>query len=399
MKPLKRSATVVILSGALILSLCMGVRQSFGLFLAPVTLDLGIGRESFALALAIQNLLWGLIQPVTGMIADRFGAGRVVVAGAAVYTLGLIHMSGAETVLDLHLGAGLLVGFGTAATGFAVVLGAVGRLVAPGRRSMALGVASAGGSFGQFVIAPAGQALIAAQGWPGALITLALITALMAPLALALAGPPDGGRHAEASPMTLGQAIGEASGHSGYRYLSSGFFVCGFQVAFIAVHLPAYLGDVGLTGETAALALALIGFFNIIGTFVCGALGGIYSKKYLLSLLYLLRSLAVAVFLVAPKTETTVLGFAAAMGFLWLGTVPLTSGLVGQIFGVRYLSTLFGIVFLSHQIGSFLGVWLGGYAFDVLGTYDPVWMGSIVLGIGAALLHLPINEQPLRSST
>jgi predicted MFS family arabinose efflux permease len=395
----KRPAGMVILCGALILSVCMGVRQSFGLFLPPMTLDLGIGREAFALALALQNLLWGLFQPLTGMIADRFGAGRVVVAGAAVYALGLIHMSGAATLFDLNLGAGLLVGFGTAASGFAVVLGAVGRLVAAERRSMALGIVSAGGSFGQFVIAPAGQALIAAQGWPGALITLALFAALMAPLALALAGRPGGQGQTEAPAMTLTQAIREATGHSGYRYLSLGFFVCGFQVAFIAVHLPAYLGDLGLTGETAALALALIGFFNILGTFACGALGGLYSKKYLLSLLYLLRALVITAFLLVAKTETTVLVFAAAIGFLWLGTVPLTSGLVGQIFGVRYLSTLFGIVFFSHQMGSSLGVWLGGYAFDTLGSYDPVWMASIVLGIGAAILHLPIAEQAIRSPT
>ncbi len=399
MTALKRPASAVILCGALILSVCMGVRQSFGLFLPPMTLDLGIGREAFAFALALQNLLWGLFQPLTGMVADRFGAGRVVVAGAAVYALGLTHMSGAATIVDLNLGAGLLVGFGTAATGFAVVLGAVGRLVAVERRSMALGVVSAGGSFGQFVIAPAGQALIAAQGWPGALITLALFAALMAPLALALAGRPGGQGQTEVPAITLIQAIREAAGHSGYRYLSLGFFVCGFQVAFIAVHLPAYLGDVGLTGETAALALALIGFFNILGTFACGALGGLYSKKYLLSLLYLLRALAITTFLLAPKTEATVLVFAAAIGFLWLGTVPLTSGLVGQIFGVRYLSTLFGIVFFSHQMGSSLGVWLGGYAFDVLGSYDPIWMASIVLGIGAALLHLPIAEQAVRSPT
>ncbi|MDP6883209.1 MAG: MFS transporter [Rhodospirillales bacterium] len=395
---MKRPASVVILCGALILSVSMGVRQSFGLFLAPMTFDLGIGREAFAFALAVQNLLWGLFQPLTGMIADRFGAGRVVVFGAAVYALGLIHMSGAATIAELNFGAGLLVGLGTAATGFAVVLGAVGRLVPPGRRSLALGVASAGGSFGQFVVAPAGQALITAQGWPGALVTLAVVAALIAPLALALAGRPGGQSEGEAPALTLAQAIREATGHGGYRYLTLGFFVCGFQVAFIAVHLPAYLGDIGLTGETAALALALIGFFNIVGTFACGALGGIYSKKYLLSLLYLLRALVIAVFLMAPKTETTVLVFAAAIGFLWLGTVPLTSGLVGQIFGVRYLSTLFGIVFFSHQMGSFLGVWLGGYAFDALGSYDPVWMGSIALGLGAALLHLPINEKPLRAS-
>ena len=393
---MKRTALLVVLGGALIVTLGMGIRQSFGLFLSPMIQDLGLGRETFAFAMALQNLLWGLFQPVTGVIADRFGAARVVVVGAMVYALGLIAMSGATSPLMLSLGAGLLVGIGLAATSFAVILGAVGRLVTPARRSMALGVVTAGGSFGQFIMAPVGQELIAAQGWSGALITLALVAAAMAPLAVAVAGRAAGAPDRGTAPETPTGAIAEASAHSGYRYLTLGFFVCGFQVTFVAVHLPAYLNDAGLTASTAAAALALIGFFNIIGTYACGALGGRYSKKYLLSGLYGLRSVVIAIFLVAPKTETTVLVFAAAIGVLWLGTVPLTSGLVAQIFGVRYMSTLFGIVFFSHQLGSFAGVWLGGYAFDTTGSYDSVWMGSIVLGLAAAMLHLPIAERPLR---
>ena len=393
---MKRTALLVVLCGALIITLGMGIRQSFGLFLHPITQDLGLGRETFAFALAMQNVLWGLFQPLTGMIADRFGAARVVVVGAMFYALGLIVMSGATSPMMLNLGAGLLMGIGMAGTGFAVILGAVGRLVTPARRSMALGVVTAGGSFGQFVMAPVGQQLIATQGWSGALITLALAAAAMAPLAVAMAGRAAAAPDRGTAPDTLSGAIAEASAHSGYRYLTLGFFVCGFQVTFIAVHLPAYLNDAGLTAATAAAALALIGFFNIIGTYACGALGGRYSKKYLLSGLYGLRSVVIAAFLLAPKTETTVLVFAAAIGFLWLGTVPLTSGLVAQIFGVRYMSTLFGIVFFSHQLGSFVGVWLGGYAFDTTGSYDSVWMVSIVLGLAAAMLHLPIAERPLR---
>jgi predicted MFS family arabinose efflux permease len=376
----------------------MGIRQTFGLFLSPMSIDLGIGRESFALAMAIQNILWGVAQPVTGMIADKYGAGRVLVVGTAAYVAGLVIMSGATSVSDLQLGGGVFVGLAMSCTSFAVVLGAIGRAVPAEKRSMALGLASAGGSFGQFIMAPVGQGLIAANGWAGALVAMAVVALLMAPLAIVLAGRPasSGSKGTEAISQSLSEALGEAGRHGGFWYLTIGFFVCGFQVVFIAVHLPAYLGDIGLSASLGATALALIGFFNIVGTWLCGFLGGRYSKKYVLSGLYTLRSLVIVLFLVAPKTEATVLVFAAAIGLLWLGTVPLTSGLVAQIFGVRYMSTLFGIVFLSHQVGSFLGVWLGGVVFDATGSYDAIWIASVLLGLAAAALHLPIAERPLR---
>jgi predicted MFS family arabinose efflux permease len=260
---------------------------------------------------------------------------------------------------------------------------------------MALGVVSAGGSFGQFIMAPVGQQLIGAQGTAGALLSLAVLSLVMAPLAIGVAQRGQAGS-AIAVQQSLGNALSEAGRHPGFWYLTAGFFVCGFQVVFIAVHLPAYLNDLGLAPALGATALALIGFFNVIGTWSCGVLGGQYSKKYLLSSLYITRALVIAVFLAAPKSEAVVLGFAAVLGLLWLGTVPLTSGLVAQIFGVHYLSTLFGIVFLSHQLGSFLGVWMGGIVYDSMGSYDPIWFASIALGIIAALLHLPIADQPLR---
>lgn len=411
MIPLSPRAKLVLVCGALLLTLAMGIRQTFGLFLAPMSTDLGLGREAFAFAMALQNLLWGALQPLTGMIADRFGAVPVLLAGTAAYALGLVVLSGAAGPWDLYAGGGVLVGLAMSATSFSIVLGVVGRVVAAERRSMALGVVSAGGSFGQFIMAPVGQQLIAAQGTTGALLSLALLSLLMAPLAIGMAQrrqgtvlPPAAGAEAErgrpvphsAGEQSLVHALSEAGHHGGFWYLTAGFFVCGFQVVFIAVHLPAYLNDLGLDPALGATALALIGFFNIIGTWSCGALGGRYPKKVLLSSLYITRALLIAVFLVVPKTEAVVLVFAAAMGLLWLGTVPLTSGLVAQIFGVQYLSTLFGIVFLSHQLGSFLGVWMGGIVYDSTGSYDAIWMASIVLGVLAALLHLPIADRPLR---
>jgi predicted MFS family arabinose efflux permease len=400
-----RGALLAFLSGAAILTIAMGIRQTFGLFMGPVCLALDIGREDFGLAIAVQNLLWGAAQPVMGALADRWGVMRVLVAGALAYAAGLATMASAGSLAGIHLGGGLLVGLGLSCASFAVVLGAVGRAVPPERRSAALGLASAGGSFGQFVMAPVGQELIAAVGWADAFLTMALLALTIAPLAVGLAlGVAPARRHPSAgtSPPTarqsLRQALAEARDHRGYWYLTLGFFVCGFQVVFIGVHLPAYLADRGLTPDVAAMALAFIGFFNIIGTWACGVLGGRYSKKHLLAGLYLVRSIAIAVFVAAPKTEATVLAFAAVIGVLWLGTVPLTSGLVGQIFGVQYLGTLFGLVFFSHQLGSFLGVWLGGLAFDLTGSYDAVWLASIGLGLIAAVLHLPISERPLRTA-
>ncbi len=394
-----KKATILIICGGLILSLAMGIRQTFGLFMGPVTADLGIGREGFALAMAVQNLLWGAFQPLTGMIADKFGAARVIAAGALIYAAGLLFMANMTNITGLHIGGGVLIGIAMAATGFSVVLGAVARSVPQSRRSMALGVVSAGGSFGQFAMAPVGQALISAQGWSGAFFAMAMLSVMMVPLALAVAGrsaDQRGGETDQRASQTLAQALKEAGGHRGFIYLTTGFFVCGFQVVFVAVHLPAYLMDLGLPAAAGAKALALIGIFNIAGTYVCGALGGRYSKKWLLAALYILRALVIAIFLVAPKSEVSVYIFAAALGLLWLGTVPLTSGLVGQIFGVRYLSTLFGIVFFGHQLGSFLGVWLGGYVYDATGSYDSIWIASIILGIAAALIHLLIAEQPVQ---
>ena len=401
-------AIFALASGALILTLAMGIRQTFGLFMGPVCLALDIGREQFGLAMAVQNILWGAAQPFAGAIADRFGALKVLVAGSLAYASGLVLMASAGTFAAFQTGAGLMVGLGLSCVSFAVVLGAIGRAVPPKRRSAAFGLASAGGSFGQFAMAPVGQAMIASLGWSQAFLVMAGFALAMAPLALILVHAGSAGANAEPAPASLlpassapaGEglqaALREAGRHPGFWYLNAGFFVCGFQVVFIAVHLPSYLADLGMTPALAATALAMIGFFNIIGTWGCGLLGGHYSKKRLLSALYAVRALTIAVFLAIPKTETTVLAFAAAIGLLWLGTVPLTSGLVGQIFGVRYLSTLFGLVFFSHQVGSFLGVWLGGVVYAWTGSYDAIWLASIVFGLAAALLHLPIREQALR---
>jgi len=394
---LRRNAPLVILFGGLLVTISMGIRHGFGLFMPPMTEHLGIGRETFAFALASQQLLWGLFQPFTGAMADRWGSGRTLVLGTVVYGLGLVVMSEASTILELNLGAALLIGFGLSATSFAVVLGAVGRVVSPEKRSMAFGIVSAGGSFGQFAVAPIAQNLIGIQGWSQALVSLALIAAAMAPVALLLTGraadsPEDssGGVH-----QTIRQAVAEASKHRGFIYLTAGFFVCGWQVGFIMVHLPAYIQDVNLPASMAAWALGLIGFFNIIGTYGCGWLGDRYSRKHLLSLLYLVRSAAVAVFLVSAKTEASILIFSATIGLLWLGTVPLTSSLVAQIFGARYMTTLFGIVFLGHQVGSFLGIWLGGWMFDATGSYTWFWIGSIAFGIFGAIIHMPIADGPV----
>ena len=392
---LRRNVWVVIACGFLVSSLSMGIRQNLGLMLPPMTLDLGLGREAFAFAMALQNILWGVFTPLIGAVADKWGSGRMIVIGGLVYAGGLVVMGNAQDAADLNLGAGLLMGFAQAATGFAVVLGAVARRVSPAKRSLALGIASAGGSFGQFYMAPISQGLIETWGWSTALIYIGAFAVIMSVLAAALAGKASDTDEGDAS-QTMGEAVREAGTHSGYLYLTAGFFVCGFQISFVAVHLPAFLQDAGFAASIGATAIALIGLFNIAGTYACGALGGKYSKKYLLSGLYFARAAVIAVFLVMPKTESTVLVFASALGVLWLGTIPLTSGLVGQIFGVRYMSTLFGIVFMSHQLGSFIGVWWGGWTFDTTGSYDQVWIASIALGLAAGFLHLPIAEKPLR---
>jgi len=386
----------VIFSAAAIVTIAMGVRQAFGLFLPDMSTDLSIGRSSFGLSLALQNLLFGLAQPFVGALADRHGAGRVVAGGTLLYAAGLIAASLAGSAIGLHLSFGLMVGMALSATTFVVVLGAVGRVVTPERRSMAFGIVTAGGSLGQFLVVPAGQLLIGELGWRMALVALAGLIAVMLALAVGVSGKPQAaGVQAGGDGQTLRQALGEAAGNRGFWLLNAGFFVCGFHVAFIATHFPAYLTDKGLGLAIGANALALVGLFNIFGSYLFGVWGGKWSKKGLLAALYAARGVVMIAFLAAPLTPVSALLFAAAMGFLWLGTVPLTSGLVGQIFGMRYLSTLYGIVFLGHQLGSFCGAWIAGLMFDWTGSYDSIWVASVALGFIAALVHLPISERPV----
>ncbi len=381
---------VIILCGATAMTLSLGIRASFGLFLGPMSVDLAMSREAFAIALAAQNLLWGIVAPFAGAIADKYGPIRVCMVGGVVYAAGLVLAASGASVGIVQLGLAA-VGIALGIAGFSVVLGAVGRAAPPEHRSLALGIASAGGSFGQFAIVPVSQAFVTSYGWSTALMLLAVISFMLVPLAYGLGER----KMVPGMNQTLGEAVREASGHSGFWFLTAGFFVCGFQVTFVAVHLPAFIADKGLPAWLGAASLSLIGLFNIAGTLIAGWLGGRYRKKYVLSLLYLLRSLAFVLFLVAPVSETSVLVFGAALGFLWLGTVPLTSGLVAQIFGPAYMSMLYGGVFLSHQLGSFLGAWLGGRVYDATGSYDAIWWASVALGIAAAVLHAPIADRPL----
>ena len=385
---------LVIAGGALITLIAIGVRSSFGLFLQPVSHDLGFGRGVFAFSIALQNLIWGAAQPFAGAIADRYGTGRVVAVGAFLYGLGLLIMARSSDALTLTIGAGFFVGVGLAATGFPVIFAAVSRAVPDKHRSLVLGLTTAAGSVGQFLLVPVGQLFLASYGWPLAFVLLGLVSFVIAPLAAMVAGKPK--LPVVGLPThTMRAALGEAARHPGYRLLNAGFFVCGFHVAFIATHLPAYLGDIGLPVGTGAWALALIGLFNIVGSFSAGVLGGRLSKKYLLTTIYAARAVVITLFVIAPVSELTVLLFAASIGLLWLSTVPLTSGLVAQIFGPRYMATLFGVVFFSHQFGSFLGIWLGGIVFDLTGTYNTVWWASVVLGVVSALLHWPIDDRPM----
>jgi MFS family permease len=359
-----------------------------------MTLAHGWGRETFAFALAMQNLLWGITQPLTGLIADRYGAGKVLLAGAVLYVLGLVGMAWATTGTGFVFSAGILIGIGLSGTTFSIIYGVIGRITRPEKRSMALGIAGAAGSFGQFALLPVTQSLISGFGWLEALLILALIAALMAPLSTVLAEPH---RDLSASRHTQSawDAIHEAFAHNGFKLLTLGYFVCGFQVVFIGVHLPAYLSDQGLSANVGVTCLALIGLFNIFGTFGAGWLGGRYSKKHLLAGIYITRSVVIIAFLAAPLTPTTAYLFAMAIGLLWLATVPLTNGIVAQVFGVSYLSMLGGFVFLSHQVGSFLGAWLGGVLFDSTGSYDIVWGIIILLGVLAMAINLPIDQRPV----
>ena len=389
-----RTATLILVCGSIVVSLSLGIRHTFGLFMQPMTQDLGWSREAFSFAIAMQNLMWGAGGPVTGWLADRWGAGKVVFGGGVLYAAGVALMAYSTTPFMFTIAAGLLVGLGLSATTFSVIYGAVGRAIAPEKRAMALALVGAAGSFGQFLLVPTGQFLIGGMGWFAALAGLTLAAALMVPLALGTAEQPHaGGAHAVA--QSAGEAMREAFAQRAFWLLTLGYFVCGFQVVFIGAHLPSYVLDKGLTANVGMLALALIGLFNIFGTYGFGVLGGRKSKKNLLAGLYLARSVIIVVFLLIPLSPTSVAVFAAAMGLLWLGTVPLTNGLVAQIFGVRYLAMLSGFVFFSHQLGSFLGVWLGGLVFDKTSSYDIVWMICIALGVVAALINLPVDERPL----
>ena len=385
----------LILSGATIMALTFGLRQSFGLYLPPISMELEAGREAFALGMGMMNLVWGLGSPIAGAIADRYGAGRVALVGGFCYAGGIAAMSLEGSGAHL-VGAGVLIGAGLSGAGLTVVLGAVGRGVAPERRSTALGIASVGGSIGQFVSLPYVHILITGFGWSDSLLILALTALIIVPLAWGLRN--GGPRPSEPAPP-LAVALREVRAHKGFWFLTTGFFVCGFHLAFIGIHLPAYLSDKALPPSLGATALAVIGFCNIIGTLGCGYLGEHFQKKNVLSLLYLLRTLAIVGFLATPISEVSVIVFAAAMGFLWLGTVPLTSGIVSVIFGPANMSMLFGIVFLSHQMGGFLGAWLAGLLYDSLNSYDVMWALSIALGLATAVLHLPIRETPISRPT
>ncbi len=389
-----RTPIVILACGTVVLLLSFGIRTSFGLFLKPITGEFGWGREAFATAIGIQVLLWGLAQPFAGAVADKYGAGRVVAVCGVMYALGVALMARTSSPFDFTLTAGLLVGLGLTGTGFPIILAVIGRSVEARRRSLFLGLAAAGGSSGQLLMVPLGQAFLEAYGWMTALGLLAALSFTMVPLAAALAGRPrvEAGREARQS---FAEAIREAGGHGGYWFLNAGFFVCGFHVMFIATHLPAFIVDQGAAASLGAWALALIGFGNMVGSTIWGFLGGHYSKRYLLSGLYLARAVVISIFVLTPVSDTSILVFSLVMGVLWLGTVPLTSGLVAQIFGVRYMATLFGFVFLSHQLGGFLGVWLGGYVFDATGSYDIVWWVAVALAVAASFLHMPINERPV----
>jgi len=385
--------TVLIASGV-VLTLAMGVRHGLGFWLQPISQTHGWTRETFSLALALQNLLWGAFGPFAGMACDRIGTARVIVLGAFLYAAGLLWMALVSQPALFVIGSGVLIGAALACTAFGAVSGIVGRSAPPEKRSWAFGISSAAGSFGQFLMMPVEQQLISITGWQHAFFWLAALVLLaMLPMALRLKEPPP---VANASGQSIGQAIREAFGHRSFILLLSGYFVCGFQVVFIGAHLPSYLKDKGIMNpNVAVLALALIGLFNIFGSYYAGKLGGMLPKRYLLSAIYSLRTVAIGLFLLAPLSAWSVYLFAAAMGLLWLSTVPLTNGIVAGIFGVRYLSMLSGFVFFSHQVGSFLGVWLGGWLFTRQGSYDTVWTITLVLGVFAALINLPLREQAI----
>lgn len=385
----------VLIASGIVLTLAMGVRHGFGFWLQPISQAHGWTRETFSLALALQNLMWGAFGPFAGMAADRFGTARVVITGAVLYMAGLLWMALVDQPVLFVVGSGVLIGGALSCTAFGAISGIIGRVAPEAKRSWAFGISGAAGSFGQFVMMPVEQQLILATGWQYAFFILAALVVLaMIPMAFWLREPPV--VKAGTGEQSIWGATTEAFAYRPFLLLVAGYFVCGFQVVFIAVHMPAYLKDNGIMDpNVAVMALALIGLFNIFGSYYAGKLGGILPKRYLLSSIYISRAVIISLFLLAPLSAWSVYLFSAAMGLLWLSTVPLTNGVVAGIFGVKYLSMLSGFVFFSHQVGSFLGVWLGGYLYTKQGNYDTVWMITIALGVFAALINLPINEKPI----
>jgi len=388
--PPRLSMTQVLLCGAFIVTLSMGIRHGFGLWLQPITMDRGWTRETFAFALAIQNLAWGLAGPLAGMLADKYGAFRVLLVGSVLYAAGLVLMALATSGLAFTGSAGLLLGLAQSGTTYAVIYGVIARQVDPMKRSWAMGVAAAAGSFGQFLMVPVENWLISAWGWQNALFVLGCAALAIMPLAFGLKEPPAAAHTGHR--QSVGSALREAFAYPSFRLLMAGYFVCGFQVVFIGVHMPSYLKDKGLSPDVATMALALIGLFNVFGTYAAGTLGQKLAKRHILAAIYILRAVAIVIFLWAPLTPWSVYVFSAVMGLLWLSTVPPTNAIVAQIFGVQYMSMLGGFVFLSHQIGSFLGAWLGGRLYGTTGSYDIVWWIAVALGVFAALINLPVRE-------
>ena len=386
---------LIIVCGCLIAALTFGPRSAMGFFQLPMLAEKGWDRTTFGLAMALQNLAWGFGTPIFGALADKYGTWRVLALSGVMYSTGLVLMAFATTPTMLHLSGGILVGLGVASGSFGIVLAAFARNVPAERRSFVFGLGTAAGSAGMFIFAPLGQGLIGSYGWHDTLVIMSVMMLVIPVLAIPLVGNSSSGFNQQAFKQTLGEALREAMAHRSYLLLISGFFVCGFQVAFITAHFPAYIGDIGIDATYAVIALSLIGFFNIIGSLAAGVIGQRYSKPYFLSLIYLGRSILVTAFLLLPQTPTTVVVFAIIMGLLWLSTVPPTNALVAIMFGTRHLGLLGGIVFFSHQIGSFLGVWLGGYLYDQVGSYDSVWWLGVVLGLFAAVVHLPIRERPV----
>ncbi|MDZ7892822.1 MAG: MFS transporter [Rhodoferax sp.] len=393
--PQPLSLTQVLVCGATIVTLSMGIRHGFGLWLQPITQAQGWTRDTFAFAIAIQNLVWGVSGIFAGMAADRYGAFRVIIIGALLYALGLCGMALATTPLTFTIATGALIGMAQAGTTYAVIYGVIGRNVPAEKRSWTMGVAAAAGSFGQFLMVPTEGFLISHFGWQEALLVLAVASFLMIPLARGLREnlwhPASAGAHQQ----SIAQALREAFKYPSFQLLMAGYFVCGFQVVFIGVHMPSYLKDKGLSPQVASYALALIGLFNVFGTYAAGVLGQKMAKKHILAFIYFGRAIAISLFLIVPLSPVSVYVFSAVMGFLWLSTVPPTNATIAQIFGVAHLSMLGGFVFFSHQIGSFMGVWLGGYLYDKTGSYDIVWYIAIALGVFAALVNLPVREAPI----